>query len=167
MEKFDVVDINGKPSGLLANRGTLLNNGQYYIGVHVYIYNSRMEFLLQQRSYTKEFRPGGWDILMGHNIAGETSYESIIREIKEEIGLIIPQKNIEFISRIIWEEYHHIMDVFFLKIDYNLKKLILKKDEVINIKKIIKQEMLVLIKNMDYRPREYREIIGNEILKRN
>ena len=60
MEQFDIIDRNGIPIGLLANKGTLLQRGQYYLGVHAYIFNSSKEFLVQQRSFTKEFLPGGW-----------------------------------------------------------------------------------------------------------
>ena len=70
-----------------------------------------------------------------------------------------------FSSRIIWEQYNHIIDIYFLKIDFDINKLILQKTEVIDIKLISKEKILELVKNMDYRSTEYREIVIKEIKK--
>ncbi|WP_291573884.1 hypothetical protein [Clostridium sp. UBA4548] len=45
MEQFDILNKNGEPAGLTADKGTELKEGQYYLGVHAYIYNSPNEFL--------------------------------------------------------------------------------------------------------------------------
>ncbi|MCL2420397.1 MAG: NUDIX domain-containing protein [Defluviitaleaceae bacterium] len=165
MEQFDILDIDGTPTGLTASRGAKLADGQYYLGSHTYIYNSSNEFLLQQRAYTKAFLPGGWDIHMGHVMAGETSKASMVREIEEEIGLIIPEDELTFVGRVIWEQYHHMIDVYFLKIDFDIKKLTLPPEEVIEAKSVCVDEMLALVENMDYRPVEYRRLVAGEICK--
>jgi len=87
MEHFDILYEDGSLSGKKAKKGESLKQGQYYLGAHAYIHNSKGGFLLQQRSETKDFLPGGWDIHMGHVMAGETSEEAIIREIHEELGI--------------------------------------------------------------------------------
>ena len=163
MEQFDIFDISGKPTGLIANKGTRLSNGQYYLGVHAYIYNPSLEFLLQQRSYDKEFLPGGWDVHLGHVVAGETSMEGIVREIQEEIGLTVPENDIYFSGRIVWEEYHHMIDIYFLETDFDLNNLTLQCGEVIGAKLVSKGEILELVSNMYYRPEEYRRLVIGEI----
>jgi len=165
MEQFDILDINGNSTGLIADKGTQLNSGQYYLGVHAYIYNQSLEFLLQQRSYDKTFLPGGWDVHLGHVVAGETSKEGIIREIQEEIGLSAPPNNIYFSGRIVWEYYHHMIDVYFLKADFDINHLTLQRGEVIGAKAVSKDEMLALVSNMYYRPDEYRRHVAHEISK--
>lgn len=159
--------IFGEPTGLTADKGTELEDGQYYLGVHAYIYNSSNEFLLQQRAFDKAFLPGSWNIHMGHVIAGETSKEGIIREIQEEIGLSFPKNDIHFVGRVFWKIYHHMIDIYFLKIDFNISELSLQSQEVVGVKVISRDDMLALVSNMYYRPIEYREIVTNEINKLN
>ena len=166
MELFDVLDIAGNPTGIVAEKDMPLKNGQYYLGVHAYIYNSDFEFIIQQRAYNKSFLPGGWDIHLGHVIAGESSIDGIIREVREEIGLDLNFNDIHSVKRFVWDEkYHHIVDIYFIKKEYELDKLVLQKDEVIAVKKVTDKEMINMVKNMDYRPERYRNIVINEMQK--
>jgi len=164
-EQFDILDINGKPTGITADKGTQLKDGQYYLGIHVYIYNSSCEFLLQQRSYNKDFLPGGWEVLLEHVIAGETSLEGAIRGIEEEIGMTFSKHNIRCAGTFVWDTHHHIVDVYFVQADVNIKNLTLQPTEVINAKMVSADEMLNHVKTMDYRPLEYRQFIEHEINK--
>ena len=165
MEQFDILDKNGNPTGLTAAKGSALKPGQYYHGVHVYVFNRALEFLVQQRSYDKKFLPGGWDVVLEHTMAGESSVECAARGLREEIGLAIPENCLQFVYRLIWEEYSHIVDVYFLQLDFDISKLVLEEGKVIGAKAITKAEMLELVKNMYYRPQEYRQFIMNEINK--
>jgi len=163
IEQFDILDINGTPTGLMADKGTQLKDGQYYLGIHAYAYNSSSEFLLQQRSYNKDFLPGGWDVILEHVIAGETSKEGAIRGIKEEIGLSVLESEVNFAGRFIWDAYHHIIDIYFVKNDFDVSDLSLPNEEVIGAKMVSKDDMLELVSKMDYRPVEYRELITGAI----
>ena len=165
MEQFDILNQKGEPTGFVADKGTALKDGQYYLGVHAYIFNFQNEFLLQQRALDKEFLPGGWDIHMGHIVAGETSKEGIVREIQEEIGLHFPYQDVRFVGRVIWEFCHHMVDIYFLQADYKIDELCLQKEEVIGAKSVTATDMLTLVSNMDYRSLEYRQIVSNEIEK--
>ena len=165
MEQFDIVDKNGNPTGLVADKGSKLYNGQYYLGTHAYIFNSSLEFLIQQRSYNKKFLPGGWDVHLEHAIAGETSKECVLRGIQEELGLLVSETEISFLERFVWEEYNHIIDIYVLQTNFNINKLIIQEEEVIGIKVIPKSEMIELVTNMHYRTNEYRQIILSEINK--
>jgi len=160
-EQFDILDINGMPTGI-ADKGTLLKDGQYYLGIHAYIYNSDGE-LLQQRSYNKNFLPGGWDVVLEHVIAGESSLEGAMRGIKEEIGLFVSKSDMKFAGRFIWNTYHHIIDVYFVKANFNVSALLLQNEEVISAKMVSKDDMLELLSSMDYRPAEYRKHITCKI----
>ena len=179
MELYDILDRNGIPTGKRAQKGTMPKTGTFYLGVHAYIYNSKKEFLLQQRAFDKAFRPGGWDIHMGHVIAGETSKEGMIREISEEIGIYFNDEDMRFVGRVVWENskasalggdhlclsHNHITDIYFLEYDYTINNLSLQENEVIGAKSVTKDEMLALVERMNYRPAEYRDIVKNEINK--
>jgi len=164
MEQFDILDKNGIFMGRTANKGTPLPPGQYYLGTHVYLFNSKNEFLLQQRALDKKFLPGGWDIHCEHTMAGETSIECAIRGLQEELGLTVVEANFRFMKRFTWEEDHHFVDIYFLQTEFDITKLTLPPNEVIGAKAISLAEMIVLIENMHYRPSEYREFILSEIV---
>jgi len=161
MEYFDILNKDGSKSGLIAPKGQDMAEGQYYLGVHAYIHNSRGEFLLQKRSAKKDFLPGGWDIHMGHVMAGETSKEAIIREIHEELGVNL--KDVTFIKRITWEKYNHFIDIYVVCKDIDTSSLELQKSEVEDVKYISRDEMIKLIRSMDYRPEEYRIVMENYV----
>ncbi len=163
MEYFDILNKDGSISGKIAPKGVDLPEGQYYVGAHGYIHNSKGEFLIQKRADTKEFLPGGWDIHMGHVIAGETSEEAIIREIHEELGIQIEKPTL--IKRVVWEEYNHFIDVFAICKDIDVSQVTIQKSEVQEVKYISKVEMLELTRNMYYRPEEYRIAMEDYIKK--
>lgn len=162
MEYFDVLDRNGELKGKILPKGAELGENEYDLGVHVYIYNEKGEYLLQKRTQDKEFRPGAWETHMGHVISGETSKQAMVREIKEEIGLDI--EDIHFIKRFRWEKFNHFIDLFAVKADIDLKEIQIGKDEVDDVKFFSKEEMFEFISEMDYRPDEYRIILREFIM---
>lgn len=157
MEYFDILNRDGSKSDKIAPKDAPLEKGQYDLGVHAYIHNSKGDFLIQKRSKTKEFLPGEWDIHMGHVIAGEDSETAIAREIHEELGIKID--NITFIKRILWEKYQHFIDIYVVNKDIDIRDLTLQESEVDDVKYISRDEMIKLIRSMDYRPEEYRNTV--------
>ena len=163
MEQFDVLDIHGNPSGLTKPKGAPLTDGQYYLGVHVYIHNATGQFLLQRRALDKPFLPGGWDTLLEHVIAGETSVQAAARGVDEELGLSVAESQLRFAERFIWESFHHLVDVYFLQMEFDPAELRLQATEVIAAKLVCRKEMLRFVANMHYRPAEYRALLTSAI----
>jgi len=164
MELFDILDKHGNPTGQIAPKGTLLSPGQYYLGTHVYVYNSALEFLIQQRAYDKKFLPGGWDVHLEHTMAGETSVQCAARGLMEEIGLTAPESSFRFVYRIVREEMNHIADVYFLQTEFDMGTLDVPNNEVIAVKTIPKEKMLEMVAEMHCRPDEYRHQIRKQLL---
>ena len=80
METWDVYDKYRNFTGKIVPRNDeqLLEDGDYGLVVHVAIFNSNNEMLIQKRQTTKTMYPNLWDISAGgHSIAGETSEEAI------------------------------------------------------------------------------------------
>ena len=159
MERFDCYTPDGFRTGRTAVKGTPCKGNDYYLGVHIYLYDSNGRFLLQKRAEDKEFLPGGWEIHMGHVIAGESGLEAARREISEELGVLFPPDRFLHIARFVWNEYHHLIDIFFLKADLEPGSLHLQKEEVSGVKWVSKEEMLSFIRGMEYRPAGYREAV--------
>lgn len=161
MEYFDVLNKNGELTGEIAEKGCELLSHQFDLGVHLYIYNSKGEFLLQRRTFDKEFRPGGWDIHMGHVISGETSEAAMIRELSEELGIKVSE--LTLLKRFKWDKYNHFIDIYTLCMDIPLEDLVLQKSEVLSAKYVSTESMLELIDSMDYRPAEYVDCIRSYV----
>ena len=87
-EMFDILDENGNKMGTTANKKEVHERGFWHSAVHIWIYNSKGEILLQKRAEDKDYWPGKWDIsAAGHISSGEKPEQTAIREIKEELGI--------------------------------------------------------------------------------
>lgn len=164
MELWDVLDVNGNPTGRIIERSGLLTAGEYYLGVHIYIINSKGEFLIQKRAKCKRHYPDIWDLNMGHVIAGETSKQAAIREISEEIGVRLEPDDLKLVERFVWEEYHHLIDVWLVNKDVDIRSAVLQQEEVSELKYVSKTELLGLLtetsESRPSRPHEYIERIS-------
>src|SRR6185436_11316394 len=90
-EIFDVVNEQDEVIGR-NTRSEVHRLGLRHRAVHVLIFNAKGEIFLQKRSQTKDTFPGAWDSsASGHLDTGEDYDACAIRELREEIGLIIDQ----------------------------------------------------------------------------
>jgi 16S rRNA (adenine1518-N6/adenine1519-N6)-dimethyltransferase len=95
-EIFDVCDAENRVIGQ-APRSVVHRDHLLHRAVHVFVFNSREELLVQVRSATKDEFPLCYtSSASGHLSAGEDYLESAERELKEEIGLTAP---LEFLGR--------------------------------------------------------------------
>lgn len=66
--------------------------------VHLLIFNTGGELLLQKRSKQKDMHPGKWSVSVGgHLDSGESFEQALIREAEEELGLDISLDDIVFL----------------------------------------------------------------------
>jgi len=57
--------------------------------VHLHVFNKNKAILLQKRPMSKLIQPGKWDTAVGGHIsAGETLQQALLKEAREEIGLL-------------------------------------------------------------------------------
>jgi isopentenyl-diphosphate delta-isomerase type 1 len=88
-EIFDIVDDQDRVIGQCARR-EVHRLGHKHRAIHVLVFNSRGEVFLQKRSMSKDTHPGVWDSSSsGHLDTGEDYDACAIRELREEIGLVI------------------------------------------------------------------------------
>ena len=86
-ELWDLYDGRRRPLGKTHRRGLPLAPGEYHIAVIVVIVNHRGEVLLTRRAKEKDLCPGWWENTGGSVLAGETSLQAILRELREETGI--------------------------------------------------------------------------------
>jgi len=88
-EIFDIVNEHDEVIGQQTRR-EVHRLGLKHRAVHVLVFNKRGEVFLQKRSMTKDTFPGAWDSsASGHLDAGEDYDACAVRELREEIGLVI------------------------------------------------------------------------------
>ena len=86
-EIFDVVDEHDRVLGQ-APRSVVHAQKLFHRAVHVFVFNSRGELLLQKRSAEKDEFPMRYtSSASGHLSAGETYESAAPRELEEELGL--------------------------------------------------------------------------------
>lgn len=92
MEKWDLYNKYRQKIGRDGIRGEELPEGCYHLTVHVWIRNSRGEYLISQRAADRPTFPLMWECVGGSVLKGESSIEGALREVKEEVGLDLEPK---------------------------------------------------------------------------
>lgn len=100
MELFDILDEEGKPTGIVKERGVAHREGSAHPTAHIWIVrpneNSGFDLLLQKRSSKKDSYPGCLDISSaGHVSAGDDVTDSAVRELSEELGIHATKEELE------------------------------------------------------------------------
>ncbi|GHU68843.1 NTP pyrophosphohydrolase [Bacteroidia bacterium] len=101
-ELFPLVDPTGKVIGKATRSECHSGSKLLHPVIHLHIFNTKGELLLQKRSAHKDIQPGKWDTSVGGHVDfGETVEEALKREVAEELGVhnFIP----EFIRSYVFE----------------------------------------------------------------
>ena len=102
MELWDIYDEFRNPKGYVHERGKHIERGDYHLVVHVWIVNDKGEYLIQRRQPWKHGWPNMWDCAAGGSaLIKENTKEASIREVKEEIGVDLDEKNMEKLLEIL------------------------------------------------------------------
>jgi len=122
MEKWDLYTKYREKTGKEHIRGNELPDGCYHLVVHVWIKNSKGEYLISQRAADRPTYPLMWECVGGSVIKGESSIEGAIRETKEEVGTsLLPEQGRLLFSKIRGiidgKKFNDIMDVWLF--EYN------------------------------------------------
>ena len=94
-EYIDIVTQDGKPTGYKELKSVIHQNGLYHHTAHIWLYTKNREILLSQRAASKSICPLLWDVsVAGHVDAGESIINGALREMKEEINLILSENDL-------------------------------------------------------------------------
>ena len=111
MEYIDIFNRDGKSTGITKLKHDAKKPGEYYRHVIVIMKTSDSpppeegegQYVVQQRSLKAKHYAGKWDMTGGGVMAGETPEQAAVREVKEELGIIIIHENLKI-------GFEHIID---------------------------------------------------------
>lgn len=178
-ERIDILNSNGDFTGQTAMKSEAHKNGWFHSTIHVWFYTTDGKILLQQRGKNKDTHPLLWDVsVAGHVGAGENILFSAIREVEEEIGLKVSEKELTKIGifksvqkhskDLVDSEFHHTFLCELIVASEQLKK---QESEVKQLKLISLKQFNTELKNLtafSYVPHDtsYYETICEQILKK-
>lgn len=121
MEIWDLYDINRNIIGEHIRGNEMPDNG-YHLVVHVWIKNSKGQYLIAQRSASRENNPLKWECSGGSVLKGENSMQGALREVKEEVGVDLDNTRGKVIFShtrgiINGNKFNDIMDVWLFEYD--------------------------------------------------
>jgi len=120
MEAVDIYDCNKQKKGYIKYRGKdNLGKGEYALAARAIIINSDKKILISRRALYKK-HGGYWEANGGNALAGETSKECVIREIKEELGFELSKYEGILFKETISKVAPVFDDIYIYKIDINI-----------------------------------------------
>lgn len=139
---IDVLSEVGLRTGEVLPRAEIHRLGKRHRAVHLYLFNSQNEVLLQRRSLTVDHYPGLFGIsVTGHINAGEFSSHTVRREIEEELGLDASQLKFDFLfsffqEAVLNETYidRQFNDVYVTRADIQSDRIAFDRTEVSEVK---------------------------------
>ena len=97
MEFNDIYDKDKNLTGRVHRRGTPWRKGEYGLVVCVWVYDGKGKVLMTRRAPEKSFA-GTWENSGGAAVAGETSLQAIVRELREETGIVAAPEEFQLLG---------------------------------------------------------------------
>lgn len=183
MEKWDLYTKYREKTGeeYIRQSECMIPEEKYHLVVNVWIRNSSGEYLISQRAATRPTFPLSWECVGGSVLAGESSLEGAVREVKEEVGIELnPAKGKLVFSKIRNEydgmKFRDILDVWLFEYDGDIDLTNATTDEVNDAKWITMEDIHKLydsgklVKTLDYffcaleaPERNYSNLIGKQV----
>ncbi|MEI7810241.1 MAG: NUDIX domain-containing protein [bacterium] len=172
-EYIDIYDNEGNLLGKKTRKESH-ENGFWHKTVHVWIINSKGEVLIQKRSTQKENNANKWSgSVGGHISAGDNEINTAIKETEEELNLKLSKEDFVEIGKIKHSattgKYinNEIKTIYVVKMDLDLNKIKIQKEELSEVKFIKFNELKELIENKDsifvMLPEEYIKLLFDYI----
>ena len=117
MEMWDLYDENGKLTGKDHIRGEKVPDGYFHLVVHVWIKNSKGEYLIAQRAADRPTFPLMWECVGGSVTKGENGLQGAVREVKEEVGIDLSPADGKLVFSRVRKHFNDIFEVWLFDYD--------------------------------------------------
>lgn len=151
MEYWDIYDKYRGKTGKTHTRGEKLKNGDLHLVVHVWIVDDEGNILIQKRQSDKVLSPDMWDSsVAGSAQAGDDSYMTAEREVKEEIGIDLDMENTEHVFTIPFSRGFD--DIFITRQNVKIEDLNIQHEEVADVRLVTRDEIAELMDAGEFVP---------------
>lgn len=123
-----------------------LPEGKYFMIVLIFIENSEGKFLLQK---TSKERNSCIATTGGHVTYGDDGLKTVVKEVKEELGLEISASEVEFVDAIKYDKAFS--EIYYLNKDININSIIVQPEEVDEVNWYSVDEIKKLIEAGEFR----------------
>lgn len=146
-EYWDIYDKNRIFQNRTILRGSPFEEGDYYVSCEVWIQNSKGEMLITLRNPEK--KAGGlWEFVGGGVLAGETTAQAAVREVKEEIGIDLAEAELSYLYE--YKHKNYFMDIYSVNKEIDIEAVVLDPSEAIDAKWVTKEDLQKLIDNREF-----------------
>ena len=146
-EYWDVYDENRVFQNRTVRRGGPFADGEYYVCCEVWFQNSNGEMLVTKRHPDK--KAGGlWEFVGGGVLAGETTAQAAVREVREEVGISILEDELSLLH--VYKQRNYFMDIYLVRKDVNIADVVLAPTETVDAKWVSKAELKIMIENQQF-----------------
>ena len=121
MELWDIYDRQRRTTGRFHVRGMPMGRGEYHLTAFVWVFNRQRELLLTRRAPEKEHYANCGAATGGAALVGETSLQTVRRELREETGIEADEADFHLVRS--FREHSTFSDVYFLFHDIPLSAL--------------------------------------------
>ena len=143
MELWDIYDRQRRTTGRFHVRGTPMGRGEYHLTAFVWVFNRQRELLLTRRAPEKEHYSNCWDATGCAALVGETSLQTVRRELREETGIEADEADFHLVRS--FREHSTFSDVYFLFHDIPLSALHLQPGETTEARWVSKAGLEALV----------------------
>ena len=144
MELWDLYTRDRQLTGQTHVRGEKLPPERYHLVVHVWIKNSKGEWLISQRAANRPTFPLKWECVGGSVTAGEDSLTGALREAKEEVGVDLFPAQGRLVNSTVRDHFQDIKDVWCFMYDGPIDLSAATTDEVANMRWMTVDEIRTL-----------------------
>ncbi len=143
-EYWDIYDKNRIFQNRTIRRGDSFRDGEYYVCCEVWLKNSKDELLITKRHPDK--KAGGlWEFIGGGVLAGETTAQAAVREVKEEICIDIKETELLFLDEL--RQKNYFMDIYLVNKDIKPENIVLNENETVDAKWVSKEKLQEMIES--------------------
>ena len=128
-----------------------LPKGLYHLSVSAWIVNQQGQYLLSQRHPKKQY-PLYWECTGGSVLSGETSLQGAIREVKEELGILLTPGSEKLIYQTIRENVQDFYDVWLFHRDIKIEEMRLQETEVVDVQWVSSDKLFEMFRLKQLHP---------------